>query len=259
MTTHILQLSDFHLLKNHADELRGVPTADCLTDLLTLVRANYSAADLFVLSGDIAAYGDVEAYHQTRELLADLLPRCVMIPGNHDETDLMRQAFPETIAGSPGPVTFSCDVAGWRMIGLDSHVAGAVHGELCGDQLQWLADEFSQHRDQATLLFMHHPPISVESTWLDRIMLRNANDLTKVLHAAPQVRGIFCGHVHQEFSGSFGAIPVHTTPATAIQFAPHTEELQFDNVPPGFRVIELDGDKFHTHIVRLPELKYPAT
>ncbi len=259
MTTHILQLSDFHLLKNQAAALRGVPTADCLVDLLALVRARYSAAELFVFTGDIAAYGDVEAYQQTRELFADLLSRCVMIPGNHDETDLMREVFPERIAGSSGPVTFSCDVAGWRLIGLDSHVAGAVHGELCGEQLAWVADELSQHSDQPTLLFMHHPPISVVCPWLDRIMLRNANELAEVLDAAPHVRGIFCGHVHQEFSGVFGAIPVHTAPATAIQFAPHTEELEFDNVPPGFRVIELDGDKFHTHIVRLPELKYPAT
>ncbi|QDU45048.1 3',5'-cyclic adenosine monophosphate phosphodiesterase CpdA [Symmachiella dynata] len=259
MTTQILQLSDFHLLKNRADELRGVPTADCLMDLLTLVRTNYSAADLFVFTGDIAAYGDVEAYQQTRELFADLLPRCVMIPGNHDDSDLMREVLPERIAGSSGPVTFACDVAGWRMIGLDSHVAGAVHGELSGEQIAWLADELSQHADQPTLLFMHHPPISVASVWLDRIMLRNANELAEVLHAAPQVRGIFCGHVHQEFSGMLSAIPVHTTPATAIQFSPHTEELEFDHLPPGFRVIELDGDAMHTHIVRLPELKYPAT
>jgi len=258
MTLQILQLSDFHLLKNSVDELRGVPTAVSLADVLAEVRASYSAADLFVFTGDIAAYGDVEAYQQTRELFADLLPRCVMIPGNHDNADLMRQVLPERIAGSSGPVTFTRDVGGWRLIGLDSHVAGAVHGQLPGEQLAWLTDELSEHSNQPTLLFMHHPPISVVSTWLDRIMLRNANELAEVLHAATHVRGVFCGHVHQEFSGAFGAIPVHTAPATAIQFAPRTEELQFDNVPPGFRVIELDDDEFYTHIVRLPELRYPA-
>jgi Icc protein len=106
---------------------------------------------------------------------------------------------------------------------------------------------------------MHHPPISVASAWLDRIMLQNADELAAVLESAPQVRGIFCGHVHQEFDGKLGAIPVFTTPATGIQFAPRTDALQFDKLPPGFRVIDLDGDEFHTRVVRLPEVKHLAT
>ncbi len=259
MTTKIIQLSDFHLLKAADEELRGVPTAACLADVLAFVREKSADADVFIMTGDIAAHGEAAAYELADELCRDLLPRSVMIPGNHDDADLMRRIFPELVPGDTGPVGFSREIGGWRLIGLDTHVAGEVAGKLSREQLVALSKKLSVHAEQPSLIFMHHPPISVGSAWLDRIMLRNAHDLAAVLASAPQVRGIFCGHVHQEYSGMLGKIPVFTAPATAIQFAPGTEELEFDDIPPGFRVIELFGDEFQTQILRLPELKFRAT
>lgn len=252
MTTQILQLSDFHILENPDDELRGVTTAACLGDIWQLVQSSFGDAELFVMTGDIAAHAEEGAYRQVRELCADKLSQCRMLPGNHDDSDLLRQFFGELFTAASSEICFSEELDGWRLIGLDSHIAGEVHGEILAEQLDWLSRELENASQQPTLLFMHHPPISVASAWLDRIMLRNPQQLSDVLDSAPQLRGIFCGHVHHEFQGLLGKVPVYTTPSTAIQFTPGTDELIFDDVPPGFRVIELSGNEFSTHVVRLP-------
>lgn len=258
MSARILQLSDFHLLGAPDQRLRGVPTTECLRDVLQLVRTDYADADQFILSGDIASDGEEAAYRQARELWDDFGSQCRLLPGNHDDRALMRRVFPELTGEERAPLTFSQSLDGWRLIGLDTLLDGSVEGDLENEQLVWLRDELKKHREQPTLLFMHHPPIGIGSSWLDRIMLTEPDSFSAALDASPQVRGIFCGHVHQEFEGRLGTIPVFTTPATGIQFTPGTEQLQFEDIPPGFRVIDLEGDQFETYVIRLPELKYPV-
>ena len=45
-------------------------------------------------------------------------------------------------------------------------------------------------------------------------------------------------------------------PSTGLQFSPDSEEALFVTEPPGYRVIELDGDACTTSVVRLPETRF---
>ena len=258
MSARILQLSDFHLFADPEERLKGVPTWHCLSDVLSVVRREFSDADFFILSGDLASDEQEGSYRQVRRLWDDLLPRCRVIPGNHDDQAAMRTVFPDLITGETDRVTFSVEANRWRLIGLDSRETGQVRGRISPEQLVWLATELEAHRDQPTLLFLHHPPIRVNSAWLDRIMLQQADRFAEVVGNAPQVRAIFTGHIHHEFEGRLNNIPVLTAPSTAVQFAPATEQPVIENVPAGFRVIELDGRDFCSRVVRLPEVKYEA-
>ena len=107
-----------------------------------------------------------------------------------------------------------------------------------------------------TLLFLHHPPVIVHSRWIDNIRLQNADALRQIVLNSPGVSGVFSGHIHQEFEGSFGQMPFFSAPSTAFQFAPRTDSTQFDLLPPGFRVIELTGRNVQTHVVRLDNLLF---
>ena len=106
-----------------------------------------------------------------------------------------------------------------------------------------------------TLLFLHHPPIPVGS-WIDPLGLKNRGEGEKILKKY-DIRGCFAGHVHHEFEGQWGSIPVYTTPSTVYQIMGGTQEFRADPIPPGFRVIELKRDSFCTRVVRLPRLLYP--
>jgi len=258
MTQKILQLSDCHLMETAEERLKGVPTAACLADVLDVVQQRHRDADLILFTGDLAAHAQGGAYRQMREICESLKVPCAAIPGNHDDRALMREILTDMATAVPGGIGFSIALGNWRLIGLDTLWEGEVAGELDEEQLAWLAEELSRHQEQPTLMFTHHPPISVQTPWLDRIMLQNPQPLAELLTTAPQVQGVFCGHVHQEYLGSLSDVPVYCTPSTAIQFTPGTVQLEFDDLPPGFRVIELDEERFQTSVTRLPELRYLA-
>ena len=257
MSIQLLQLTDLHLFADPDKRLKGVPTRAAFLDVWQSVRADARAFDLLVITGDLAHDEQLETYEFLRGLLGEWVARCRLIPGNHDSRPLLRQVFPEAVPGGDGPLTFSVSAGNWRLIGLDSHVPGEVAGRIETEQLDWLRNELSVHSDEPTILFVHHPPMSVDSVWLDRIGLQKPAALVELIQSSSQVRVVSAGHVHHEFTGSIGDTVLLTTPSTAIQFCPGDEELVFDWAPPGFRVFRLDGETYETEVVRLPELKYP--
>ncbi len=257
MPSKILQLTDLHLMADRNAVLKGVNTRNTLIDVLRFAReqdeSDECEFDFILLTGDLAHDEQLATYEQLRELLGDWVSRCRLIPGNHDDRASIRKVFPELVLANAEFITFSEETAGWRLIGLDSHVDGEVYGRIDNTQLDWLATELSTHIAQPTILFIHHPPVPVNSAWLDRIGLHNAKALIEVVRSCSQIRAICTGHVHQEFSEILQGVQILTTPSTGVQFLPHQDELICDSIPPGFRIFRLDGGVFESHVVRLPD------
>ena len=65
----VLQISDTHLGANAGDDLLGIDTDLSLRDVLTLARQDSLAQHLTLVTGDIAADGDPEAYRRLEEYL----------------------------------------------------------------------------------------------------------------------------------------------------------------------------------------------
>ena len=70
----------------------------------------------------------------------------------------LRRDLPEGSAATQDRVH---DVAGLRIVSLDTSVPGYHHGELTDDQLAWLADVLATPAPHGTLLALHHPPIPI--------------------------------------------------------------------------------------------------
>lgn len=252
----IIQLTDLHLTCDPKGRLKAVPTWETLREVLAHVREQAGGWDLLVLTGDLAQDELPETYALLREQLAEWLPRCRIVPGNHDNRAGLRQVFPE-IARSAGEfLSFEETLGDWRVIGVDTHQPGEVAGKISEDQLAWLADHLEHSRTHPTLLFMHHPPLSVNSPWLDRIALADPKPFCDLIQANPQIRAIATGHVHHVFQGKLGSTDVLTTPSTAIQFEPGGEMASFTNDPPGYRVFDLKENSYRTEVVRLPVLRF---
>ena len=256
MAAEILQLTDLHLMADRRTELKGVRTRDTFAQVMRFVREQTDAGswdfNYILVTGDMAHDEQQDTYELLREMLGDWVSRCRLIPGNHDSRDAIRTVFPEIMSTNMEFINFSFDVACWRMIGLDSHVDGEVHGQLGRPQLDWLAAELKDYADQPTLLFLHHPPIPVHSAWLDRIGLADAAAFMEVVRASPQIRAVCAGHVHQEFERTFDDVQFLTTPSTGVQFLPQQDEIRLDSKPPGFRTFRI-GDGMESTVVRLPE------
>lgn len=253
----IIQLSDLHLLCDFQGCLKGVPTWETFREVLEHVREHAGKWDLMVLTGDLAQDELPETYALLREELGELLPRCRLVPGNHDNRLGLKQVFPEILPADQEFLSFHETLGDWQIIGLDTHQPGKVPGRIGSDQLAWLSQQLNQNPKAKTLLFLHHPPISVNSPWLDRIALEEPESLCELIQANPQIRAVASGHVHHVFQGKIGQADFLTTPSTAIQFGPGGEESSYTMDPPGYRVFEFEQNGYRTDVVRMPALRYP--
>jgi Icc protein len=255
MTT-ILQISDAHLLSQPDGMLKGVPTLQSFR--LVLQRARDEVADpvRLILSGDLSHEGTVAGYELFEDLLGDWSERTLLIPGNHDDRRGMRTVFDQVPGDADDDVWFRDELGDWLLLGLDSHVPSESYGELSEEILNQLDFWMSENPQRPTLIFLHHPPVSVNSLWLDKIGLRNPGPLEILVQRTPGVRGVFCGHIHQVFEGNFAGVPFYSVPSSSVQFVSESEEMKIDLCPPGFRVIELQEAQINTRVVRLDEIPF---
>jgi Icc protein len=251
--TTILQLTDLHLFADKGTLLKGIDPWQSLARVLETIRSRQIEFDHLLLTGDLTHDGKPETYEQLREALGPWAQVAQAIPGNHDDRHHLGQVF--NVPNSDESwlddrVTFSFTAGDWRIFALDTLVPGELRGELEAQQLIWLERQLVVHREVPTVIFLHHPPVKVGSAWLDRIGLSNREFFCRLIELSSQVKLICCGHVHQEFQARIGGATVLAAPSTSVQFKPGTETLEVDDLPPGMRVIRLQGDAFETQVIR---------
>jgi 3',5'-cyclic-AMP phosphodiesterase len=206
------------------------PARRDLADTAALTRACIAhllrqdpAPDWLLLTGDLAESGRDEEYALLRELLEPLPCPLLAIPGNHDRRAALRRHFPPP-AGAQLMVhaefmQFACDAGELRLIALDTVVAGQPHGELCGERLDWLAEQL-QADERPAVVLMHHPPFATGIAHMDAMrLLRGAAELEALLARQPQVQALLCGHLHRPIQTCFGGRLALTAPGTAHQIA----------------------------------------
>jgi Icc protein len=176
-----------------------------------------------------------------------LLSKVRLVPGNHDNGPLLREIFEDRMREGSPAANFLEDIDGLRLVGLDSSRPWRVSGSLGPRQLEWFSGALDNVLPK--LLFLHHPPLRVGTWWLDKDRLRDRKGLDQIVQGR-RVLGIFCGHVHQEFAGRLGSVPVWTTPSTAYQFKPGSLIPRTESRPPGLRLIEVSGGKIATSVIR---------
>jgi Icc protein len=241
MTLRILQLTDLHLGPRLGDR-RWLALARLLAEL----PGRVGVFDRIVLTGDLSTHGQPAVYRALRTQLLPWLDQLRLVPGNHDNSPVLREMFADRmLAGSPG-ATCVDDMQGLRLVGLDTSQPWRVSGRLGQAQLDWLPGVLDP--GLPSLLFMHHPPLDVGTWWLDKDSLRDRDALASVIQDRG-VLGAFCGHVHQAFRGSLGAVPVWTTPSTAYQFKPGSLIPRTRSAPPEFRLIEVAEGRLETTLI----------
>lgn len=219
-------------------ELRGTVTQASLQQVLDHYIAGDWRAERALITGDLIQDDSAEAYERFRELLLPLNMRMHCVPGNHDIRDLMRPVC------SRPPFSYCAreEVGNWLLLGLDSCVHGEAGGEVSDDELERLESTIAASQARHILVALHHPPIPMDSTWLDTVKLKNGEDVLQRLQQSGRVRLLVFGHVHQAYDGEHNGIRILGTPSTCRQFKPHSDEFAVDERPPAYRRIELSPD-----------------
>ncbi|MEY2727762.1 MAG: 3,5-cyclic adenosine monophosphate phosphodiesterase CpdA [Planctomycetota bacterium] len=256
----ILQLSDLHLFSSPTSLLRSVATHETLLQVVRHIQDSGLCPDHVVITGDHTHDELPESYAAVADLVRPWRDRLWQIPGNHDDRQLLRQAFSDRIppGSAEQPVTFSFEADGWLCLGLDTHLPGSVAGRIGAAQIDW-ARRVVQRSDTAhVLLFLHHPPLRIGSIWMDAIGLEGREMLEIWCHEEPRIKLICCGHVHHEFCARLGNAVVLSTPSTGVQFSPRGDAPTFVPGAPGFRIIQLSETGFHSHVERIGLLTVPT-
>jgi 3',5'-cyclic-AMP phosphodiesterase len=214
MTIEIAQLSDPHVQDPGIDP----EAAQRFADSLAGIAAEIGSGGRVLITGDLAANGQLAEYEAVAQVLAASGLAAHVLPGNHDDRALLFGSVP------PGPgeqrtdlrsrMPSRCDLGEVVVLMLDSLVEGSSHGELGAAQLEWLDAELSAAPDIVHLLGLHHPPFAIGVAGIDRVGLTDAKLLAEVLRRHGNVGRVLTGHVHRAVTASFAGVVVTTCPST---------------------------------------------
>lgn len=243
----VAHLSDPHLLAAGVRQYGVIDTEARLRLALERLARLELPPQALVFTGDLADLGEPEAYRQLREVVgpaaAEMGAEVVWVMGNHDD----RAAYARELFGVEDATTQDRvhDVAGLRIVSLDTSVPGYHHGEITDAQLDWLADVLRAPAEHGTLLALHHPPIPIPMTpaW-ELIELHDQDRLADVL-TGTDVRCILGGHFHFTTYSTFAGIPVSVASATCYTGDPAPRERFVSGVDghQAFTMVHLYADR----------------
>ena len=248
--TLLAQLSDLHIGANE----NGVDPVPHLEAVIAAVRALPNQVDAVLVSGDLTHDGGLPEFRLARELLERLEAPLYVLPGNHDDRALLREAFDLPGAGAE-PVDYSVDVGDLRLVAFDSNVPGQDPGRYDPQRLGWLDAELAAAPERPTLLAMHHPPLATGVREWDGINLDPGQRelLAGVVARHPQLRAIVGGHLHRIAGGALAGCPVLSVPSTYQQARPdfESEGVEFVSVP-GFAIHALLDGELSSQVESVP-------
>ena len=258
----IIVFSDPHMVAE-GERIIGIDPYARLRDGLAHADRHHPDAACVVVVGDLTDRGDVASYHRVAELLERSAAPCHLLLGNHDRRAAFFEVFPQAPRGPNGFAQEAFDLAGYRLLlldTLDETAPNGTHdhaGRLDGARLAWLDAELAAAAGRPAVVFMHHPPHAVGFTGMDSIRLRDEDAFYAVLAKHGNVRHIVAAHIHRTISGSCRGIPFSVfkspTHQQPMDFASTDTSLSVAE-PPAYGIILLGGTSIlvHTEDYELP-------
>jgi 3',5'-cyclic AMP phosphodiesterase CpdA len=219
-TILIAQISDLHVQGTGEADFGGVDTAAHLARAVAHLNRLDPAPDVVLATGDLTVDGRPQEYERLRGLFADLKRPLYLIPGNHDDRDNIRAAFPDHayLPANGEFLHYVVDDHPLRLIGLDTQVPGKIGGAQCPVRLAWLEAQLDFEPERATLIFMHHPPFRTGLPGFDAIGCADGPALAEVVADHDNVVGVLCGHVHRMIQSAWAGTVATVAPSTGFGF-----------------------------------------
>lgn len=216
----IAQITDSHVLLGR--RLAGrVDTPAAFQRLVESLHRQPVKPDLILFSGDLGEDATPEEYGFVGEGLRGLGIPVLAVPGNHDAREPLWESLPDMLGRTDaGHLCVARDVGPLVVIGMDTIVAGAAHGEICQARLDWLKQALTAHAGRDVVIFQHHPPIDTGLEHLDSMgILSGREAFAELVAAHGKVAAILCGHLHRSINGICGGAPVRVSPSASHQFS----------------------------------------
>lgn len=216
----IVQLSDTHLSRSRP-----------------FFQFNFEAAlkeiaaikpDLVIITGDLALNGpdDADDVAYAKSQFERISAPWFALPGNHDVGlhpfkgglhQPITEARLKTYRGIFGTDRFSREIGGWKLVGINSQLAGSDLPEE-EEQFSWLEGEIGGLAKN-TALFLHYPlflnDVSESNETHSTLRPAARRRLLDLFARAPGLKFVASGHLHRERRIENAGILYHWAPATA--------------------------------------------
>lgn len=215
------QITDFHL-KCDGQLLRDV--LDSTASLQAAVRHLNGLdprPDLVLATGDLVNEPDGRTYRVLRESLDELEMPFYVIPGNHDDRDMMRIAFADLgyLPRDGEFLHYTIEGHRLRFIALDTIIPGSVGGEMCPRRLAWLEDRLAEESARPTVIVMHHPPFVTGIGFMDEYGFAGGDGMEAVVRRYPSVERVIAGHLHRDIIVRWGGTIASTSASVVFQIS----------------------------------------
>ena len=216
--TLLVQITDTHILSPGKLLYDSMDTAAHLRETIGQINLMRPRPDMVLITGDLVEDSDEARYRHFIDLIKPLEMPAYVIPGNHDNPQMMLEVFADTPYFPASEDTFQYEIKDlpFRILALNSHCDGSELPEFEVKRLSWLDKQLSRSGDPV-LIAIHHPPMTTGIEFIDMGGSEWFQGLKSVLAAHPQVKLVICGHCHTDISGRIGQVPVYMAPATAYQ------------------------------------------
>lgn len=251
----VLQITDTHLGVEPNTPLLSMDTDDSLLAVLDVAGKVLPAPALMLATGDLSDQGALNAYFRLRDYTRSVCQHQFWLLGNHDHAETLRRATDD----NKDLIRNDIRVGAWQIVMLNSQIPGQVGGRLGPRQLALLEEALQAGADAGlnTLVCLHHQPEPVGSAWIDSQAVLDADEMFAVIEQYPNAKAVLWGHVHQEVDYLRKSVRMLATPSTCIQFARHSDDFKVDDLPPGFRHLQLLPDgSINTQVYRVTDRSF---
>lgn len=231
-----VHVTDTHLLDDPEDTFHSLNTKKSFETVLSHCQLHNPDIDFMLLTGDISQTGSGKSY----ELFDSVLQQCDLpvfcVPGNHDTPKLLQRV----IHDCPDDSINIIQLGKFTLVLINSWVANNHHGMISQQCLQQLQDHLENSINQFNIIAIHHPPVLINSKWLDELGLKNQTEFLQIIKKHNQHALLICGHVHQEVDQQLDKLRLLATPSTCHQFKANSDFMhRLDTSSPAYRVVEL--------------------
>ena len=244
----LIQITDLHISKNKDESKHDCKPYEKLINILEHIKTEYPEECNLIITGDLSSDFTEKSYQNIKDLLKQFKFNVSILPGNHDDLEMMRKICDDQITLR----SIECVNKPFAVFNFDTHVQDNVRGYLNIKEIKNLEKHLSENKSKV-IIFTHHPIIKVGSEWIDNNITENNNVLIQLMLKYHDTSfHIFSGHVHQSFYKRINNIEFHTTPSTCYQFKVKSQEFCVDKIlSNGYRVIALRGNTLKTNVIRL--------
>jgi 3',5'-cyclic-AMP phosphodiesterase len=235
--TRIIQITDLHINKL-GQSTDNVDTPQNFQKVLA--EALTYKPDHIILTGDLCHQTpSKDIYFWFKDIMDTTKIPYDVIPGNHDNSELMAEVFGYPIDNYE--LYYQKIINGQQFLFLDS--SRAVMSE---NQYQWLN---STLQNTTSAIFMHHPPREVSVPHMDiNYMFKQTSKFETCINNNTENISIFTGHCHNERTILADGYNLFVTPSCFVQISDLNVEFAPDHFTPGYRIIDFTEKGIVTYV-----------